>query len=186
MFSYFPKKRNQKELYYQLAAEFKKANDGENKTRGVYAIFKNDVCLYVGQSKNISSRLATHLSGKYKECDKILIYESVEDDTFDLVPTEKYAIQHFKPIENLLADYSEKIKMEDIFEGSIYYEIENPHKNKIDLLGCADYTLINDKYDLFFSFDIGCDLYHSNKVTDYFKSLISNIEKTKESKWVLK
>ena len=70
MFSYFTKSKKQKDLFFQLDYEFKKID--ENRLSGIYAIYKDDVCLYVGQSKNLSSRLATHLSGKYKLCSKII------------------------------------------------------------------------------------------------------------------
>ena len=104
------KNEEQKELFYDLDWFFKKCSEDGEKTKGVYAIYKDDICLYVGQSKNIPSRIATHLSGKYANVDKILIYVDSEyiDESSEntLTETEKYLINRLKPIENVLVDFS--------------------------------------------------------------------------------
>ena len=57
-------------MFFDLKWMFQKSN-GLIKTIGVYTIYNDDICVYVGQSKNIASRLATHLSGRYKKATKI-------------------------------------------------------------------------------------------------------------------
>lgn len=108
MFACIDKPSEQKELFFAIdklfALEYFK-----RKVRGIYVIFKDGICLYVGQSENIASRLATHLSGKYHDADNILVFEVSSADQNDLISSEKYAIKYFKPIENVLADYSEII-----------------------------------------------------------------------------
>ena len=105
MFTYFTKSKSQKELFFQLNSSMTIEKD--NKISGVYAIYKSDVCLYVGQSSNIASRLATHLSGKYADSDKIFIFESTNDE--DLIITEKYLIQKLQPIDNPLIEGNKNV-----------------------------------------------------------------------------
>ena len=45
-----------------------------------------------------------------------VIFEIDQDEQHDLIPSEKYAIQRFKPIENVLADHSEVIPNDFISE----------------------------------------------------------------------
>ncbi len=103
------KNEEQKELFFDLDWFFKKCSEDGEKTKGIYVIYKDDICLYVGQSKNIPSRIATHLIGKYVNSDKILIYtdtEYIEDSSeHTLLETEKYLINRLKPIENVLVDF---------------------------------------------------------------------------------
>ena len=89
------------------------------KISGLYAIFKEDICLYVGQSKNIPSRLSTHLTGRYEEADRIDVCFICEDffgdfherskaaQTAILVNNENELINRLKPIENIFVDRSE-------------------------------------------------------------------------------
>jgi len=176
MFSYFKKSKKQKDLFFQIKSELKKSDFEEDKIAGIYAIFKDDICLYVGQSKNIASRLATHLCGKYQECDKVLIYFSYEENDFNLIPTEKFAMSILKPIENVLVDFTEEIQEEELAESSILYEIDNPNTDGVDLLNCSDCIFINNKFDLFVSDDSHIDLYSNEKVLNFLKSQISSIE----------
>ncbi len=78
MFTYFRKSKSQKELFFQLNSSM--TIEKADKISGVYAIYKSDVCLYVGQSSNIPSRLATHLCGRYANADKIFIFENNNDE----------------------------------------------------------------------------------------------------------
>lgn len=108
----------QKTLYFKLnnAFNMQKESDINHKIAGIYAIYNNEVCLYIGQSKNIASRLATHLKGKYKTATDIFIWDITElgfDDFYErnklsqqsiLDNSEKYFMTIFKPIENLLID----------------------------------------------------------------------------------
>mgnify|MGYP005614543251 FL=1 len=87
MFCFFSKNISQKELFFQINHVI---NNGKNEKgiKGVYAIFKNDICLYVGQSSNIASRLATHISGKYSDSTKIFIFKKTNEE--NLIINEKY------------------------------------------------------------------------------------------------
>lgn len=174
MFSYLKKSKIQKELFFQIKSELKKS-DNEDKICGVYAIFKDNICLYVGQSKNISSRIATHLCGKYAECDKVLIYKSLEDVEFDLIPTEKFAMSILKPIENVLIDFTEDIKIENLAECGILYEIDNPNTTTPNLEECYDIIIINDKFDIFIGEDANVDLYSNDNVLKLLNDEINRI-----------
>lgn len=106
---------DQKALYFKLKSSFE-ISDIESYI-GLYSIHKNGVCVYVGQSKNIPSRLATHLKGKYKTADMVKIYLAVNNGFADinsrskssiesiLTSNEKMLIKHLEPIENIIADY---------------------------------------------------------------------------------
>ena len=88
---------------------------------------KNDICLYVGQSKNLSSRLATHLCGRYESIDKVLIYQDFDsegEENDDILNySEKFAIKHFKPIENILADFTDEIDINSTI--TQFYDFKN-------------------------------------------------------------
>jgi hypothetical protein len=106
---------NQEALYFKLNSAFSiDSSDGlTHKINGVYAIYLNDICLYVGQSKNLASRIATHLSGKYKESTSIFLWDvedigfsnfhkrSKESQTDILNNCEIYLMKFLKPIENI-------------------------------------------------------------------------------------
>jgi len=179
MFSFFHKNKEQKELFFQLDREFKKTYD--KKIAGVYAIYKSDICLYVGQSKNIASRIATHLNGKYKICSKILIF-TIEDESDDLIPLEKFLIQKLTPIENVLADFTEKIEESEIAEGCISYEIERAKHYEIDfnIDNAAEFTIINDKYALLLmDSEAASDLYHFDEACLFLHNITSSIVELK-------
>jgi hypothetical protein len=93
------KQLSQKDLYFKLKDCFLIEDIKTTPPSGIYRIFKNDICLYVGQSKNIPSRLATHLSGKYRnDSTHIMIdYYHVED----LDQEEQIYMRMLKPIENI-------------------------------------------------------------------------------------
>lgn len=125
MFCCINRKPNQKELYFDIDRVFRLNND--KKISGIYVLFKNDICLYVGQSKNLSSRLATHLCGRYESVDKVLIYQDFDSECEDnddiLNYSEKFAIKYFKPIENILADFTEEIDINCTI--SQFYDFNN-------------------------------------------------------------
>ena len=180
MFSYFKKSKNQKKLYFQIDSEFKKSDYEDNKIPGIYAIFKDDLCLYVGQSKNIASRIATHLSGKYKECSKILIYPTVDPDD-DLIELEKFVMQELEPTENLLIDFTEKLDHSLFAEGTIMYAIENPH-HTFDILQDSEFTIINTKFDLFIECEMHLDLYDNYNVFDFLLENMKIVADAKSNK----
>jgi len=164
MFACIDRKLDQRRLYFSIDKLLRISDD--KKIGGIYVIFKDDICLYVGQSKNIASRLSTHLCGKYKNVDKILIFEGYEEIE-DLIPSEKCAIQIFKPIENILADYTEKINMKNII-----FQLHD------FLLGAPlfeDYQLIiNDSNILIFDINFSLDLIdeNNNKILSNVKNAI--------------
>lgn len=86
------------------------------KIAGIYAIYRGDVCHYVGQSKNLPSRIATHLKGKYKNADRVELFFAGEemhenanpfhdwhkdDQKETLERNEAYLIHELHPIENI-------------------------------------------------------------------------------------
>lgn len=118
MLTHFEKPEDSKELYFKLSNSFHltmfEDRSSTSKFAGLYAIFKNDVCMYVGQSQNLASRLSQHLSGKYESADKVLIFSAISNgysDFFDrskearkliLENNEKLLIKELQPIENLM------------------------------------------------------------------------------------
>ncbi len=105
----------QKILFFKLKTIFNLDNlDAvDRKFIGIYIIYKDDVCLYVGQSTNLASRLATHIKGKYAEATKIYVLDieeigwsdfrerSKEAQTDILNNVEQYAMSELNPIENI-------------------------------------------------------------------------------------
>ncbi len=144
MFVRVYKNTEQRQLYFDLKWMFQKSN-GLTKTIGVYAIYNDDICVYVGQSKNIASRLATHLSGRYKKATKILVFEdleyvtSPESDTKMLIETEKYLIKKLSPIENILADHTIEINNDNLM--SQFHDMEKGAP--ITFNQCSEYEIIN-------------------------------------------
>ena len=179
MFSYFKKSKQQKKLYFQIDTEFKKTEYEDGRVSGIYAIFKDDLCLYVGQSKNIASRIATHLSGKYKECSKILVFPTVDADD-DLVELEKFVMKELEPIENIIIDFTEELDDSKFAEGSIVYAIEHPF-NDFDILKANEFTLVNSTHDILIAYDIHIDLYQDDNV---FNFLLENMKSSMDAKRV--
>ena len=117
MIATFEQPETSKHLYFNLNNALHLANppfSATYKIAGVYAIFKNDKCYYVGQSKNLPSRIATHLTGKYESVDRVDLHFIGEDNFCGfysrtkseqkeiLENNEKWLINRLKPIENLL------------------------------------------------------------------------------------
>jgi len=174
MFSCFEKKKCQKELYFQIDNAINYNKDYKCKC-GVYAIFKDNICLYVGQSKNLSSRISTHLKGKYSECDCILIYESYDRDETDikeLTNGEKKLIQILRPIENLIADYTEEIDEKEIFESNIAYTATGPLDNRT-IIKDYNFVILNSEYNLMIaSDDVSENLMMNKNAKNYLEGKI--------------
>lgn len=96
------------------------------KVAGLYAIYKNNLCLYVGQSKNLASRIATHLTGKYKSCNRVDVFyicEMYEDFYTREAKTQKEILEHnemflintLNPTENIIVDRELVSIGDDIF-----------------------------------------------------------------------
>jgi len=131
MLSVFQQPQDSKQLYFRLKNSFGIFDShlfgSGGSISGVYAIFKDGVCYYVGQSSNVASRLATHFSGKYKMFDEVILFIP-EDDGFSdfyerdkacqkeiLLNNERHCIDWLKPVENILVSDSNKINDEYLF-----------------------------------------------------------------------
>jgi len=156
----------QKELYFKLNDIF--CLEKEGKVAGIYAIFKEDICLYVGQSQNVASRIATHLKGKYETASDIYIWD-IKDCGFDsffekskesqkaiLINAENWMFKQLKPIENLAIDFniiipkkqqpdidleyipSISIILKEPYETVIYTELPEENIINIDYLHCVE------------------------------------------------
>lgn len=178
MFSYFVKNKNQKELFFQIKNEFLKESDN---IMGWYVIFKDDICLYVGQSKNIPSRLSTHLSGKYSNCDEIIVFLNNDDDDSKLVITEKYLMNIFKPIENVLINFSDDISVEDIADCKLFNSGDKYLSAK-NIKEYNDFYILNDTYDLFISSNIELDFYSSDKLSIFLNNQLNFSKNVKKDK----
>jgi len=111
-------------LYFKLtnALSLETDNGMNEKISGVYAIYNENTCLYVGQSKNIASRIATHLRGKYKKATSIYIWDVKEIGFSDFLDRgsesrknilnncEQFLMTILKPIDNLLINMDKEIK----------------------------------------------------------------------------
>lgn len=147
MFCCIDRKDEQKELYFDLDRVFKISY--EHKISGIYVLYKDNICLYVGQSKNIASRIATHLSGKYKNIDKILVFNDDEhyddEDNVDVLDySEKFAFKIFKPIENLLVDFTEDIDTNCIIRKFYDFNSGYPLFNTFEIFLCESNIFISD------------------------------------------
>lgn len=123
MLTYFNRDLDSKQLYFKLSSSFQITNledQSDNlKFAGVYAIFKNNICYYVGQSQNLASRLSQHLTGRYESADNIKIYLAIPNgftlfSEFDkesrktiLDNNEQKLINMLKPVENLITPGSD-------------------------------------------------------------------------------
>jgi hypothetical protein len=173
MFSLFTKAEKQKDLFYQLKEHLQY---DKHKTSGIYAIFKNGVCVYVGQSKNIPSRLATHLTGKYKTSDQVLIYVD-EDELDDLIPSEKFLIQYYKPTDNVLADYTEDLDIDNLI-GCFHDFVRGAN---IVIEDSWSYMIINNAFDLFVcDSEIHLNLLENQFLFKYLKHCINSVENHKK------
>lgn len=174
---------DQKELFYDLKSKMVDA------PRGWYVIFKENICLYVGQSKNLPSRLATHLKGKYSTADKILIYHSYDDSDADLLSTEKYLMNLFKPVENVLVDFSIQIKREDMCESTIIYTIDfaeekNPKSTILEAItiGYSECIILDKNVGIIVTDEFPATLYEMPNTISYLSKLISEIIEHKNGK----
>lgn len=140
--------KNQEWLYFKLNNAFNMDTDEPKNIKhiGIYAIFNGDTCLYVGQSKNIASRVATHLRGKYKNSTQIQVWDirefgfsdydgrSSESKKIILDNAEKYVMQSLKPIDNI-----------DIDMDFILSEDESPN---INIDGDFSFIILNKDYHM--------------------------------------
>lgn len=123
---------NSKGLYFKLNNALQLADytycSKQYKFAGLYSIYKNNVCLYVGQSQNLCSRIATHLTGRYATADRIDLFTAVGngfDDFYDrskesrkgiLERNELKLINELNPIENIIVDREIECTEMQLFE----------------------------------------------------------------------
>lgn len=133
MLTRFPIPEDSKELYFKLSSSLQICSYEDCsptlKLAGIYAIFKDDTCYYVGQSQNVASRLSQHLSGKYESADKVVVFPATENGFYDfyerskeirksiLEANEQAFMQLYKPLENLITPNSDfEIKDREKFD----------------------------------------------------------------------
>lgn len=110
MIEYFYNKQiedeNYKSLYISLSKSFKRLdNDVQDKISGIYFIYNdNRELMYIGQSKNIASRLTTHIRGKYRNAYKISVINLDYMESSYLDSIERFLITKLKPIDNIMVD----------------------------------------------------------------------------------
>ena len=173
MFSCFDRYGTQKELYFKIKSVF---DISECSLSGVYAIYSNNTCHYVGQSKNLPSRLATHLSGKYKKSDTIFIWNNYEEE--DLIASEKWLIKRLEPTENLMVDFSEDIDINSIIDA-----FHNCEKDAFNITEDKrqTMTIINEKSKLFIAdSEISENIYSNDNIRNLLSKEIENVNKFKD------
>lgn len=104
--------KDYKSLYVSLTKSFKKLDsDSQNKIAGIYIIYNdNNEIMYIGQSKNLASRITTHLKGKYKNAYKIDVIALDFIDESILNSIERFLIDKLKPIDNIMVNEPYNIK----------------------------------------------------------------------------
>lgn len=143
---------SQKVLYFKLNNSFNMeiVKEENAKLAGIYAIFKDGICLYVGQSKNLASRIATHIKGKYENSDYILIWNisdlgfsnfyNINNKSQEIILNncEKFIMRELKPIENILVDFN--FTLEENEEPIIFFDDKSSYiiKKNSDILVVTD------------------------------------------------
>tara|TARA_R110000850_G_scaffold24625_7_gene71918 strand:- start:260 stop:829 length:570 start_codon:yes stop_codon:yes gene_type:complete len=138
MFTSFERDIDPKNLYFKLNNSFQiisiEHQSPAVKFAGLYAIYKNDVCYYVGQSQNLASRVCQHINGKYSSVDRVEIFlarasgfndfhsRSKESRKSILESNESNLIKILNPIENLM------LPNEDfaIGDDAVFTDLEEP------------------------------------------------------------
>ena len=165
MIAVFDKPETSKELYFRLNNAFQLGDvqlSPAYKVAGLYAIYKNDICHYIGQSGNLASRLSTHLTGKYESADRVdLFYLSGFDDFYErtkktqktiLENNETRLMQLLKPIENIVFDMDKNIAIEHLFTsiadntGDLFPDL-SIYISKFNFTVLSDATLSIDEVD---------------------------------------
>lgn len=178
----------QKSLYFKLNNILNLQNTEESSERicGVYAIFNNDNCLYVGQSKNISSRIATHMRGKYNGFKSIHLWDIREIGFGDfekrskatqqevLDNAEKHLMTLLKPIENINIDMDFTLPKEQtpMFESFSTFSISS---DGYDLRVTDGYSLLAEEISTGVDYLNACEKI-DNEVHKIVKNSINECE----------
>jgi len=170
MLASFERPDTAKHLYFNLNNSLHLANpmfSPTYKVAGLYAIFKDDICYYVGQSKNVPSRLSTHLTGKYESCDLVKVY-FVDDDGFEdfyerskesqkniLENNEKYLISKLKPVENIMVNSDSEVPINVLFTNfqEDHEEYEDPREDISIYVEEHQIALVSDEIFFFENLD---------------------------------
>jgi len=120
MLTIFNCPNDSKEFYFKLNASLQITNNDLQsrscKFAGLYAIFKDGICYYVGQSQNLASRLSTHLTGRYSSFDGVIIISPIKNSFSDFYARSSHAkaeileyneqllINGLKPVENIIVE----------------------------------------------------------------------------------
>ena len=118
MLTLFDRPSCSKELFFSLSNSLQIVTpdykSSTHKYAGIYVIYKGDTCYYVGQSQNLPSRISQHLSGKYKDCERIEVYYAKANGLNGFYEAQKSVrkevlehnelefIRRLSPIENLI------------------------------------------------------------------------------------
>lgn len=123
-----------KSLYLAISKSFKKLdNDIQDKISGIYLIYNdNRELMYIGQSKNIASRLTTHIRGKYRNAYKISVINLDYMESSYLDSIERFLINKLKPIDNIMVD--EKYNENHLLDLICIDDIESLNINNIELI----------------------------------------------------
>jgi len=148
MFTTFERDIDPKNLYFKLNNSFQitsiEYQSPTVKFAGLYAIYKNDTCYYVGQSQNLASRVCNHINGKYSSADRIEIFlarangfddfhsRNKESRKVILENNERNLIKILNPIENLMLpnedfSISDNAAFTDLEEPSISALLDEEH-----------------------------------------------------------
>lgn len=172
----------QKALYFKLNNAFNMnyATEENIKIVGIYAIYSNNTCLYVGQSKNIASRIATHLRGKYQNSTDIYIWDIEELGFYDfkkrsqksreqiLNNAEKYIMSILKPIDNIDIDMDIKIKEDE----KPTFKIDDNSTFSMHI-ACECLKICNDSLRFLEEIGVSIDfLHHQGKIDTETRAII--------------
>lgn len=163
MLTVFDRPETSKDWYFKISGALNFSypmKSDDHKVAGLYAIYKNNICLYVGQSKNIPSRLSTHLTGRYEVCDDIRIFYVCEEEHFEgfyswsskeqtqvLESNEAKLINILKPTENIMVNREADINEDDLFYHIQSLDHESDHRHSMQILLSKHYvTAIDDLY----------------------------------------
>ena len=182
MFTTFDREDDSKALYFKLNSSFQiVSTENQSSTfkfAGLYAIFKDDICYYVGQSQNLASRISQHLTGKYESCDKVILYLAKSNgyDDFDgrskearrsiLELNEFHLMKILKPIENLITPPQELKEDQELTFTSIF--------NNQDILIDCDITVFSENISISICggsqpdfYGLKCMSDHNEMIVDY-------------------
>jgi hypothetical protein len=109
--------------------------DEDKKVPGIYCIYNEaGTLLYVGKSKNLASRLTTHIRGKYRYSYKITI-EYVEQEELDDV--ERFLIDTLEPIDNVRVN--EHYDIENTTWAELFLDLDESYTEFYNFTNLSEY-----------------------------------------------